>query len=73
MENKGCKFSSETKEYMKQNLENTFLNCSNHLSDQDRNEIGKTSAALSKIMFLKLGKDEACKGHASLYPKRIYN
>ncbi len=73
MENSGCKFSSKTKEYMKQNLENTFLNCSNHLSDEDRNEIGQASAALSKVMFMKFGKDEACKSYASLYPKRIYD
>lgn len=69
----GCSFSKKTQEHIDQNLQNTYLNCAEHLSENDRLQIGKQSLALTNVMIKKLGKEKACTSNASLYPKQIYN
>lgn len=72
-EQAGCSFNKETKEHIQQNLKNTYLNCADHLDENERFQIAKQSSDLSNIMINKLGKEKACNGNASLYPKQIYN
>jgi len=69
----GCNFSKETQKHIDQNLQNTYLNCAEHLSENDRLQIGKQSLVLTSVMIKKLGKEKACVSNASLYPSQIYN
>ena len=69
----GCNFSKETQEHIDRNLQNTYLNCAEHLSENDRLQIGQQSLALTNVMIKKLGKEQACASNASLYPQQIYN
>lgn len=69
----GCDFTEKTQNDMKENLRNTYLNCVEYLTDEDRVEINQQSLALSNNMIKKLGKEKACKSNASLYPKQIFN
>lgn len=71
--NAGCNFSKETQEHIDRNLQNTYLNCAEHLSESDRLQIGQQSLALTNVMIKKLGKEKACASNASLYPQQIYN